>query len=226
MQNLDDLYIIFQFVKKLTTPFDKTDAFARGIIDADGQVLRSRSSLSSSEDTAAWSPLDILINNLKRLLSKLPRHESMLFTHAMASFLMREPIDKLQEASALNESELSHLVLGPASDKYMTEAIHLVDYSSEKSSEIGVDQIDKTSFRTDTFAGCRVFEVDSDTFKNCRLGKRRYARYEKYVGSGDVGQAIREYGRSRQSKKGIILVDKITGAMLYLRYPNSFHISF
>lgn len=226
MQSLDNLYLIFQFIKRLTTPFDKTPAFKRGIIDSKGNVLRPRHTLKVQSDKDAWSWMDILINNLKRLLVKLPHGQQELFSYAMALFLLKQPLSKLHEASHYNESYLSEVILGPQSDKYMSEAIHLVETPSALLTEHGVGHMDKTDFPVATFAGCRVFEVDSDTFKKCRLGKRRYARYEQYVGNDEIGQAIREYGRTRHSKKGIILVDNITGAMLYLKYPNTYRISF
>ena len=71
-----------------------------------------------------------------------------------------------------------------------------------------------------TFAGKQVFVVDSDTFHQCRLGKRQYARYEKYVGKNGVGLAIREYGL-KFPKRPIILQNGESGPMLYLRYGRS-----
>ena len=71
-----------------------------------------------------------------------------------------------------------------------------------------------------TFAGKDVFIVDADTYYTCRLGKRKYARYEKYVGSGLLGQAIREYGL-KYPKRPIILQNGEGGPMLYLKYGRS-----
>ena len=71
-----------------------------------------------------------------------------------------------------------------------------------------------------TFAGKDVFIVDSDTFHTCRLGKQKYHRYEKYVGNGKIGQAIREFGLANP-KKPIILQNGEDGPMLYLRYGGS-----
>jgi len=71
-----------------------------------------------------------------------------------------------------------------------------------------------------TFAGNEVFIVDSDTFHTCRLGKQKYHRYEKYVGNGKIGQAIREFGLINP-KKPIILQNGEDGPMLYLRYGGS-----
>ena len=40
MSRAIDLIITYRVVKMLVTPFEKTEAFKRGIIDADGKVLR------------------------------------------------------------------------------------------------------------------------------------------------------------------------------------------
>ena len=74
--------------------------------------------------------------------------------------------------------------------------------------------------RMSTFAGKQVFVVDSDTYHQCRLGKKKYARYEKYVGKNNVGLAIREYGL-KHPKRPIILQNGENGPMLYLRYGRS-----
>jgi len=71
-----------------------------------------------------------------------------------------------------------------------------------------------------TFAGKDVFIVDSETFYNCRLGKKKYGRYEKYVGKGKVGQTIREYGL-KYPRRPIILQNGESGPMLFLKYGRS-----
>ena len=76
------------------------------------------------------------------------------------------------------------------------------------------------SVKMSRFAGKDVFIVDSDTYQKCRLGKAKYHRYEKYVGTKRVGKAIREYGLKFQ-KRPIILQNGEGGPMLYLRYGRS-----
>jgi hypothetical protein len=70
------------------------------------------------------------------------------------------------------------------------------------------------------FAGKDVFIVDSDMFHNCRMGKKKYHRYEKYVGTQRVGNAIKEYGRKFPGRP-IILQNGEDGPMLFLRYGRS-----
>jgi len=70
------------------------------------------------------------------------------------------------------------------------------------------------------FAGKDVFIVDSDIYHACRLGKKQYARYEKYVGNDTIGMAIREFG-IKFPKRPIILQNGESGPMLYLKYGRS-----
>ena len=34
-----DLFVTYRFIKLLTTPFEKTEAYKLGIIDADGKII-------------------------------------------------------------------------------------------------------------------------------------------------------------------------------------------
>ena len=40
-----------------------------------------------------------------------------------------------------------------------------------------------------------MFTVDPDVFMKARFGKKKYHRYENYVGNDETGLAIRDYGR-------------------------------
>ena len=70
------------------------------------------------------------------------------------------------------------------------------------------------------FAGKDVFIVDSDIYHACRLGKKKYHRYEKYVGNNTIGLAIREFGL-KYPRRPIILQNGESGPMLYLKYGRS-----
>ena len=73
--------------------------------------------------------------------------------------------------------------------------------------------------QTEMFGGQKVFVVSPERFFDSRLGKSRYARYEKYVGNDKLGEAIRQYGRNNP-QNSIILKNSGNGAMLYLKYGN------
>ena len=69
------------------------------------------------------------------------------------------------------------------------------------------------------FAGSRVFKVPTKNFVMARMLKRKYQRFEQYVGDASIGKEIAEYANKNHGA-GIVLEDESTGAMMYLRYGN------
>ena len=66
-----DLLITYRVVKMLLTPFNKTEAFKRGIIDKDGKVLKKSKTLKDLKDKKAYTILHRFVFNLKRILQKV-----------------------------------------------------------------------------------------------------------------------------------------------------------
>ena len=52
-----DLFVTYRFLRLLTTPFEKQDAFKYGIIDKDGKVLRKARSLRISREKTSYTLL-------------------------------------------------------------------------------------------------------------------------------------------------------------------------
>jgi hypothetical protein len=90
MSSASDLLLIYQFLKRLTTPWDKTDAYKLGIIDSEGKLIKKMSELKTSEEKAAYGYFDRLVFNVKRLLEKLPGGKTRLASYAAALFLIKE----------------------------------------------------------------------------------------------------------------------------------------
>lgn len=67
------------------------------------------------------------------------------------------------------------------------------------------------------FAGNRVFKVPTKNFVMARMLKRKYQRFESYLGDEAITQEIREYANKNYGA-GIVLEDEQTGAMIFLRY--------
>ena len=73
---------LYQFIKKLVTPFNKTRAFELGIIDEKGKVLKKRSTLKTRDERESYTLSDTLIFNLKKILSKVVSiYPLMIFFH-------------------------------------------------------------------------------------------------------------------------------------------------
>ena len=84
-----DLVLVYQFLKRLTTPFDETKAFELGIIDERGKRIKSKE-IKTTEEKNSYGYFDKLVFNLKKLLEKLPGGKTKLASYAAALFLIRE----------------------------------------------------------------------------------------------------------------------------------------
>ena len=84
-----DLVLVYQFLKRLTTPFDETKAFELGIIDVRGKRIKSKE-IKTTEEKNSYGYFDKLVFNLKKLLEKLPGGKTKLASYAAALFLIRE----------------------------------------------------------------------------------------------------------------------------------------
>lgn len=89
-----DLILIYQFIKRLTTPFDKTEAFKLGIIDKSGKKIKKP---STSEEQKAYGYFDRLVFNVKKLIELAPGGKSKLASYAAALFLIRESMSGIDK---------------------------------------------------------------------------------------------------------------------------------
>ena len=68
----------------------------------------------------------------------------------------------------------------------------------------------------DTFAGCRVFEVEDEEYGKALYGRQKYERWNhKFDMTKETNQMIRTYA-NRNPGKGIVVKNKKTGDMSYL----------
>ena len=84
-----DLVLVYQFLKRLTTPFNETPAFDLGIIDERGNRIKSKE-LKTTEEKNAYGYFDRLVFNVKKLLERLPGGKNRLASYAAALFLIKE----------------------------------------------------------------------------------------------------------------------------------------
>lgn len=109
-----DLFLVYQFLKRLATPFEQWDACKLGIIDSKGKVLRPSETLTTDKEKAAWGYFDRMVANLKKLLAKVPGGSTRIASYAAALLLLREQsnLDKLtdEELSTLVENEVANVV--------------------------------------------------------------------------------------------------------------------
>lgn len=107
MARVVDLFLVYQFIIRLITPFDQWDAFRYGIIDKDGKVKRKRATLVKDEERRAWGYFDILAANVKKFIGKLPGGESKLVSFAAAGLLLKEQT----RLESMDEDEMEKFIL-------------------------------------------------------------------------------------------------------------------
>ena len=88
-----DLAYTFRFLALLVTPFNKTKAYEKGIIDEFGKRLKKPpfSSIEEREDYANYYTRFIrLVFNVKKLIGKVPGGKSRIASYAAALYLIKE----------------------------------------------------------------------------------------------------------------------------------------
>ena len=165
-----DLYYSFRFVKMLTTPFEDTDAYKLGIIDENGNRIKTKK-VSTSEEKTAFTTFHRLVFNVKKLLEKLPGGQSRLASYAAALFLLKEKyelsdstIEKIVEKSNLETldflAEKSEWYLLP--DKQLSPGIYRIRES--KLDNINCQEVakpkDKIRIQTESYPVGDIFGLD------------------------------------------------------------------
>ena len=95
-----DLFVTYRFIKLLVTPFEKTEAYKLGIIDAKGNrvmpppkggVRQTKPEpLRTTEEKNAYTILHKLVFNIKKIFEKVPGLRTRLGTYAAALFLLKD----------------------------------------------------------------------------------------------------------------------------------------
>ena len=106
-----DLFVSYRFLKLLTTPFEKTEAFKLGIIDKNGhRILKDKSSKPEVELTTtklknAYTILHKLVFNIKKLFNKVPGLRTKVGTYAAALFLLKDTFKESVDDPDMFEKE-------------------------------------------------------------------------------------------------------------------------
>jgi hypothetical protein len=139
-----DLFVTYRFIKLLTTPFEKTEAYKLGIIDKDGNRIKQERStkpaveLSTTELKNAYTILHKLVFNIKKIFNKIPGLRSKLGTYAAALFLLKDTFKESVSDPDMFEKEFV---------KYLKEEdIELDDEISEEVIGFG-EQLPKGRYR-------------------------------------------------------------------------------
>lgn len=127
-----DSYIVYKIIKMLVTPFDETDAFKTGVIDAQGKLLIHTYQMNDKQQKS-YTLFHRLVFNIKRLIEKIPGGKSKIGTYAAALFLLREQLGDEEGVLIMERSFMSYLT-----DNDAVESTYLQEqYLEEKMLEQG-----------------------------------------------------------------------------------------
>jgi hypothetical protein len=114
-----DLFLVFSFIRKLVSPFEKWEAYKLGIIDENGNILIRRKDFTLNAQKAAFGIFDQMILNLKKLLGKLPGGQTKLASYAAALWLIREQ-QRIEATNYLTEESVEE-DLEVALERFLSE---------------------------------------------------------------------------------------------------------
>ena len=179
-----DLFVAYRFIRILTTPFEKSDAFKFGIIDDKGNRIKKENSskpaveLTTSELKNSYTILHKLVFNIKKIFSKVPGIKTKVGTYAAALFLLKDTfkenfedprfiektfLEYLKENYEIDDS-ISEEVIGFGEILPKGEYILQSDILSKQSEDIVAKKGDKVfatqdTSPTDTILGVEIFSV-------------------------------------------------------------------
>lgn len=128
-----DLFLIYQFIRRLATPFKDWEAYKLGIIDENGKILKKRKDLLTVKERQAFGVFDLMILNLKKLLAKVPGGSSRLASYAAALYLIRE-WNHFSDSSLLTEDTTDKEIIESVNQLYngYSDYITLIETVNKK----------------------------------------------------------------------------------------------
>ncbi|MCH2406252.1 MAG: hypothetical protein MK200_08685, partial [Nitrosopumilus sp.] len=232
-----NLYFIYKFLRILTTPWEKSEAFKLGIVDDNGKILKKKRTLKTVEEKEAYTMMHRLVWKLKRLMEKVPFGKSRLASYAAALWLIKE--HKFQGTDEqLQESFLTFLETDWKNDALILKEKNEGDMDkktfSKFLSEIKIDEKwevgvvyhqefsngDRTYFRADSVQKNKRWKgMQVDEFGGKQKKAKNATADEKVQGwettpKNEIPKALKEEVEEAKSHTGYELYHKtFSGAM-------------
>ena len=180
-----DLFVTYRFLRLLTTPFEDTQAYKLGIIDANGnRIMQKRIKkpvveLVTSEQKNSYTILHKLVFNIKKIFAKVPGLRTKVGTYAAALFLLKDTFKEsvndpdmfekefvkyLKENDIEFDDEISEEVIGFGEVLPKGEYVLINDILNKEEEELSAAKGDKVvayedEAPVDTILGVEIFPV-------------------------------------------------------------------
>ena len=110
MSRIVDNLIAYKVLKMLVTNFTDTEAFKLGIIDAKGKNLRKANTLTTTKEKDAYTFLNRLVFNMKKIINKLPGGENKTKSLVAALWLVKETYESGSRSTAMMQEKFDKLI--------------------------------------------------------------------------------------------------------------------
>ena len=180
-----DLFVTYRFLRLLTTPFEDTQAYKLGIIDANGnrimqkRIKKPEVELVTSEQKNSYTILHKLVFNIKKIFAKVPGLRTKVGTYAAALFLLKDTFKEsvndpdmfekefvkyLKENDIEFDNEISEEVIGFGEVLPKGEYVLINDILNKEEEDLSAAKGDKVvayedEAPVDTILGVEIFPV-------------------------------------------------------------------
>ena len=110
MSRIVDNLIAYRILKMLVTNFEDTEAFKLGIIDAKGKNIRKANTLQTSNERDAYTYLNRLVFNVKKIINRLPGGESKMKSLVAALWLVKEHYESGNRSTAMLQEKFDTIM--------------------------------------------------------------------------------------------------------------------
>jgi len=212
MASVFNAYLAYQFIKILTTPWEETEAFKNGVIDATGKQLKKTGELKTQEQKNSFTIFHKIIFNLKRILSKFPGGKSRIASYAAAMALLKENNDNLREDDLELLENLLIDYINKQEENLYESGVLMEDIANSVGDASNLGNFIQDPYK---FSGMKIFKVDPDSYSKFMKGKKKYSRWDAFIRREDAVH-IRQYIKNNP-KKRIVLQDEKFGSMIILQ---------
>ena len=122
MSRTIDALITYRVIKLLVTPFEKTEAFKRGIIDKDGNVLIKFKQVKKPTDKKHYTLLHRFVWNIKRLMKKVGLGSRLGTFGAALALLIKEDSSYAQHKDVIESAVITYLKEENLYDEILNES--------------------------------------------------------------------------------------------------------
>tara|TARA_B100000902_G_scaffold37523_1_gene44832 strand:- start:126 stop:599 length:474 start_codon:yes stop_codon:yes gene_type:complete len=146
MAGIIDTLITYRILKLMVTPWERQEAFKRGIIDKDGKVLRKRKELKEPNDKKAYTILHRFVFNMKRLLKRVGLGSRFGSFAAALAMVLREDKSLLLHKDTIEASVITYLKETNQYEQLLNEVREIPDIDDEPVMNcLGIDIYEKNN---------------------------------------------------------------------------------